>query len=171
MGLKDSILPEYDHEMGSLRRLLERIPDDKLAWRPHPKSWTMAQLASHLVHIPLWSHTILNDLSFDLAATPSESAEAADKRTVSSRQHALQLLDENVAKTRASLLAKSDAELMAIWTLKRGAHEVMTVPRIAAFRSFIMNHVIHHRGQFTLYLRMNDVPLPPIYGPTADEAF
>lgn len=171
MGLKDAILPEYDHEMGTTRRLLERIPEDKLSWRPHPKSWTLAQLASHLVHIPLWSQAILNDLSFDLAATPSESADAAQTRTVSSRRHALQLLDDNVARTRADLVSKSDAELMAIWTLKRGAHEVMTVPRIAAFRSFILNHSIHHRGQFTLYLRMNDVPLPPIYGPTADETF
>lgn len=171
MGIKDALLPDYDHEMGATRRLLERIPEDKLSWRPHPKSYTLAALASHLVHIPLWSQAILNDLSFDLAAIPSESAEAAQRRTVSSRQHALQLHDENVAKTRANLVSKSDAELMAVWTLRRGAHDVMTVPRIAAFRSFILHHVIHHRGQFTLYLRMNDVPLPPIYGPTADESF
>lgn len=170
MALKDALLPEFDHEMGTTRRLLERLPEDKLAWQPHPKSWNLGQLASHLVQIPLWSHTILNEAAFDLAATPSESSEAAQKRTVTSRQHALQMLDENVARTRADLASKSDAELMAVWALTRGGQEIMTVPRIAAFRSFVMNHLIHHRGQFSVYLRMNDVPLPPIYGPTADEA-
>lgn len=171
MSIKDAVLPEFDHEMGTTRRLLERLPEDKLSWQPHPKSWNLGQLASHLVNIPLWSNTILNELEFDLGATPSESSEAAQTRTVTSRQHALQMLDENVAKTRANLASKSDGELMAAWTLKRGGHEVMTVPRIAAFRSFVLNHLIHHRGQFSLYLRMNNVPLPPIYGPTADESF
>lgn len=170
MALKDALLPEFDHEMGTTRRLLERLPEDKLAWQPHPKSWTLGQLASHLVQIPLWSHTILNDVSFDLA-TPGETPEAQAKRAVTSRQRGLQLLDENVARTRANLALKSDAELMAVWSLTRGGQEIMTVPRIAAFRSFVMNHLIHHRGQFSVYLRMNDVPLPPIYGPTADEAF
>ncbi len=171
MSIKDAVLPEFDHEMGTTRRLLARLPEDRLTWQPHPKSYTLAQLASHLVHIPLWSQTILNELSFDLAVTPSESAEAALKRTVTSRQHALQMLDENVARTRATLASKSDAELMAVWTLTRAGQEIMTVPRIAAFRSFVLNHLIHHRGQFSVYLRMNDVPLPPIYGPTADESF
>jgi uncharacterized damage-inducible protein DinB len=170
MALKDALLPEFDHEMGTTRRLLERLPEDKLAWQPHPRSWTLGQLASHLVQILLWSHTILNDVSFDLA-TPGETPEAHAKRAVTSRQRGLQLLDENVARTRAHLASKSDAELMAVWSLTRGGQELMTVPRIAAFRSFVMNHLIHHRGQLSVYLRMNDVPLPPIYGPTADEAF
>ncbi|MBI1874432.1 MAG: DinB family protein [Acidobacteria bacterium] len=170
MAIKDALLPEFDHEMGTTRRLLERLPEDKLSWQPHPKSWNLGQLASHLVNIPLWSQTILNESSFDLASR-DESPEAQQSRTVSSRQHALQLLDENVARTRASLASKSDAELLAIWTLTRAGQEIMTVPRIAAFRSFVLNHLIHHRGQFSVYLRMNNVPLPPIYGPTADEAF
>jgi uncharacterized damage-inducible protein DinB len=162
MALKDALLPEYDHEMGTTRKLLERLPDDKLAWRPHEKSMALGELASHLGNIPNWASTILNDASFDLAAAPPNQTPKA------SRAEILALFDDSTKKTRA-LMNKSDAEYMTPWSLKRGGQDVFSMPRFAAFRSFVLSHTIHHRGQLSVYLRLNQIPVPPIYGPTADE--
>ena len=161
MAIKDALLAEYDHEMGTTRRLLDRLPDDKLAWRPHEKSMALGELASHLGNIPNWAGRILNDLSFDLASLPHQTPKA-------SRAEILALFDESTKTTRA-LMDKSDAEYMAPWSLKRGGHDMFSMPRIAAFRSFVLSHTIHHRGQLSVYLRLNQIPVPPIYGPTADE--
>jgi uncharacterized damage-inducible protein DinB len=162
MAIKDGILAEYDHEIGTTRKLLERVPDDKLAWRPHPKSMTLAGLATHLSNLPNWGGTILNDLSFDLADAPANLEEK------SSRADILTAFDVSAARTRAAL-DRSDPELLAPWSLKRDGQEVFTLPRVAAFRTFVLYHIVHHRGQLSVYLRLNDVPIPAIYGPTADE--
>ena len=161
MAIKDALLAEYDHEMGTTRRLLDRLPDDKLAWRPHEKSMALGELASHLGNIPNWAARILNDLSFDLASLPHQTPKA-------SRAEILALFDESTKTTRA-MMDKSDAEYMAPWSLKRGGQDMFSMPRIAAFRSFVLSHTIHHRGQLSVYLRLNQIPVPPIYGPTADE--
>jgi uncharacterized damage-inducible protein DinB len=162
MAIKDGLLAEYDHEMGTTRRLLERLPDEKLTWKPHEKSMALGELACHLGNIPNWAGTILNDASFDLANAPPNQTPKA------SRAEILALFDESTKKTRA-LMDKSDAEYMAPWSLKRGGQNWFSMPRIAAFRSFVLNHTIHHRGQLSVYLRLNEIPVPPIYGPTADE--
>ena len=162
MALKDTLLSEFDHEMGTTRRLLERLPDARLGWKPHDKSMTLGGLATHLSNLPNWGTTILNDLSYDLAAGPPNLTAA------NSRSEILQSFDTAVAKTRASL-DKSDAELGAQWKLTRGEQEMFSLPRAAAFRSFVLYHTVHHRGQLSVYLRLNDVPVPAIYGPTADE--
>jgi uncharacterized damage-inducible protein DinB len=162
MAMKDALLAEYDHEMGTTRRLLERIPDDRLAWKPHEKSRAFGGLATHLANLPTWGSTILNGPSFDLAAAPP------DRTALSSRAEILALFDATTKETRA-LMDRSDADYTAPWSLKRGDHEMFTLPRIAAFRSFVVNHTIHHRGQLSVYLRLNEIPVPPIYGPTADE--
>jgi uncharacterized damage-inducible protein DinB len=162
MPIKDGLLADFDHEMGTTRRLLERLPEDKLAWKPHVKSMSLGGLATHLGSIPQWAGTILNEASFDLATAPPNLPE----RT--SRADILAAFDQARAQTRA-WMDKTDAEYVSPWTLKRGGQQVFTVPRVAAFRSFVLHHIIHHRGQLSVYLRLNDVPVPAIYGPSADE--
>jgi uncharacterized damage-inducible protein DinB len=162
MAIKDALLSDYDHEMGTTRRLLERVPDDKLAWRPHHKSRTLGDLATHVSRIPTWGAIILNGQSFDLIdAPPPETA-------LTSIGAILASFDDTRASTRASM-DRIDGEYNALWTLKRGGQQVFSVPRVAAFRSFVLHHIIHHRGQLSVYLRLNDVLVPAIYGPSADE--
>ena len=161
--IKESILPEYDHEMGSTRRLLERVPDEKLSWKPHQKSMSMGGLATHLANIPSWAPTILNDSCFDLAAAPPPMQEERSRTDILAR------FDQNVLVARSAIAARTDPELMAGWTLKRGEYEMFTLPKVACLRTFLLNHIIHHRGQLSVYLRLNDVPVPAIYGPSADE--
>jgi uncharacterized damage-inducible protein DinB len=162
MAIKDALLAEYDHEMATTRRLLERIPDERLAWTPHEKSMSLGGLSTHLSNIPTWAGAILNDTSFDLAGAPPNLEAKASRAAV------LDAFDANTSKTRA-WMDRTDAEYAARWTLKRDGHELFSVPRVAAFRSFIINHVIHHRGQLSVYLRLNNIPVPAIYGPSADE--
>jgi uncharacterized damage-inducible protein DinB len=159
--IKDSLLAEYDHEMATTRKLLERLPDDRLSWRPHAKSMSLGGLSTHLANLPLWTGNVLNAEFFDLA----ESTRSAER---TSRADILQAFDENTSRARG-WLNRTDAEYLARWTLRRGGQEVFSLPRVTAFRSFVMNHLIHHRGQLSVYLRLNDIPVPPIYGPTADE--
>jgi uncharacterized damage-inducible protein DinB len=162
MSLKDSLLAEFDHEMGTTRRLLERVPDAQLAWKPHEKSMSLGGLATHLSNLPNWGTTILNDAFYDMAAGPPHMTEG------SSREAILAFFDESVKTTRKSL-DKSDAELNARWALRRGDQEMFSLPRAQAFRTFVLYHIVHHRGQLSVYLRLNNVPVPAIYGPTADE--
>lgn len=160
--MKDGLLAEFDHETGTTRKLLDRLPDDKLAWKPHDKSMSLVGLATHLTNIPRWGALIMNQGMFDLATSPPPT----DVRT--SRADVLSVFDATVGHARASL-DKTDAELMAPWTLKRGDQELFTMPRIAAFRTFVLYHSVHHRGQLSVYLRLNGIPVPAIYGPSADE--
>src|SRR2546425_5003285 len=162
MAVKEALLAEYDHEMGTTRKLLERLPDDKLTWKPHEKSMSLGGLATHLGNIPSWAGRILNEPFFDLAGAPPN----LDAKP--SRDEIVRFFDESTRQARAAM-DKSDGEYMARWALKRGGQEMFSMPRVAAFRSFVLNHIIHHRGQLCVYLRLNNVPIPPIYGPTADE--
>lgn len=160
--IKTGLLAEYDHEMGTTRKLLTRLVDGSLPWKPHDRSRSIGGLATHLATIPSWGHIILNQQGFDLSDAPPHVEE---RRSCS---ELLEIYDGTVARTRAAL-DKSDAELAAPWTLKRAGHEMFTMPRVSAFRSFVLYHSAHHRGQLSVYLRMNDIPVPAIYGPSADE--
>ena len=165
MALKDAFLPEFDHEMGTTRRVLERVPVADLAWRPHDKSFTLGQLASHVSNIPNLVSAIFDNGVFDLAAIGDD----ARPKQPTELKPILDWFDAAVKRARGKVDEQLDAAWMTTWTLKRGEHEVFTMPKAAVFRSFVMNHLIHHRGQLTVYLRLRNVPLPSVYGPTADE--
>jgi uncharacterized damage-inducible protein DinB len=160
--IKTGLLAEYDHETATTRKLLERLPDDKLPWTPHARSMSLGGLATHLGNIPNWGAVILNEPSFDLSSGPPH----LDAKT--SLADILAFFDESVKRTRAAM-DKSDAEYAAMWALRRGGQEMFSMPRMAAFRTFVLYHMVHHRGQLSVYLRLNDIPVPAIYGPTADE--
>ena len=166
MALKDALLPEYDHEMATTRRLLERVPEQHFAWKPHEKSMSLGQLAGHVANLPFWAGPILGAESFDLNDMPPD----ARPNVPLSRDALVKEFDDKVAATRRLIAGAGDPEMLARWTLKRGGAEMFSMPRIAALRSFVMNHSIHHRGQLSVYLRLQNVPLPSMYGPTADEA-
>jgi uncharacterized damage-inducible protein DinB len=162
MPIKDGLLAEFDHELGTTRKLLERLPDWNLSWKPHAKSMSLGGLATHLTNLPRWGRTILNETFYDLAGGPPNLQE------ITSRAGILAALDESTTQTRP-LLDKTDGELMVPWTLKRGGRDMFSMPRATAFRTFVLYHIVHHRGQLSVYLRLNDVPVPAIYGPSADE--
>ena len=162
MTLLETLLPEFDHEMAITRTLLERVPDDKLAWKPHEKSMSLAALASHLSNLPFWGEVAITQSAFDVGTAPAGTLH-------DSRAALLAAFDTQVATTRQAMAGRTDAELLAPWTLKNEGKTIFTMPKAAVLRTFMLNHVIHHRGQLSVYLRLNEVPLPSIYGPSADE--
>lgn len=163
MSIAPSLLPEFDHEMANTRAALALVPEQDAAWKPHARSYSLGDLAAHIANLPQWAFMTLHGSAFDLAA-PQDGAD----RKFTSTKALLERFDDVVRKARTALEEASDQQLMGSWTLKHGAHEIFTMPRVAVLRSFVMNHLIHHRGQLTVYLRLKDIPLPQLYGPTAD---
>lgn len=166
MTISQSLLPEFDQEMANTRKTLERVPDDKFGWKPHEKSWAMGGLTTHLANLPSWAVLTINADSFDMAPPGGEPFKNPETK---SRQEALEMFDKNVADARAAIAGASDEELFKTWSLLSGGHTILSLPKIAVLRSFVMNHIIHHRAQLGVYLRLNDIPVPAIYGPSADE--
>ncbi len=166
MAIRDALLPEFDFEMGKARKTLERVPENRFDWRPHPKSPTMGWLAGHVAHLPFWAVVTIQQDRLDLAPPGAPPGRVPEP---SSRQELLETFDKNVAAARAAIAGASDDHLHQNWTLLKGGQELMTLPRAAVLRSFVLNHLIHHRAQLGVYLRLNDVPVPSIYGPSADE--
>lgn len=162
MALNEALLPEYDHEMQTTRRVLERVPDDKFGWKPHQKSMSLGGLATHLATINHWVDATVGTDSFDLSTAPPTPE-------LKSRADVLAAFDQSVASARKTIAGASDAQLLKTWSLLSGGKTVLSFPKIAVLRSFVLNHIIHHRGQLSVYLRLNDVPVPSIYGPSADE--
>jgi uncharacterized damage-inducible protein DinB len=166
MPISQMILPEFDHEMANTRKTLERVPDDKLAWKPHERSFSLGGLATHLANIPSWtSHTFDRD-ELDIAP-PGEPPFRLTE--VKSHDELLAAFDKNVASARAALEKASDENWQGKWSLLNCGNKIFTLPRTAVMRGFVMNHLIHHRAQLGVYLRLLDVPVPSIYGPSADE--
>lgn len=165
MRLSETLLPEFDHEMANTRKTLERIPEDKFDWKPHEKSTALGGLATHLANIPSWGALAIHTESFDMApqGQPLRVPQA------NSRQEVLEAFDRNIAAARSAIVGASDEHLLNPWSLLSDGKTVLTLSRIAVLRSFILNHSIHHRAQLGVYLRLNDVPVPSIYGPSADE--
>jgi uncharacterized damage-inducible protein DinB len=162
MAFTDALLPEFDHEMATTRKLLERLPEARLGWKPHQRSMSLGRLATHLAEIPRWSKHFICEDEIDLKGDYQPNEE----RSVAA---ILSLFDTSVAESRKMIAGRSDAELMAPWTFKAHGKTMFTMPRAAVMRSMLFNHMVHHRGQLSVYLRLNDVPLPAMYGPTADE--
>ena len=165
MAIVDTLLPEFDHEFATTRRLLDRVPPAQFSWKPHDKSMSLGQLAAHLANIPFWCTATLEADSLDLEAMGDE----ARPKEPESRDSLLRDFDTRLNTARQRLVATTDPEFLLPWTLKSGGQEFFTMPKITVLRTFVMNHQIHHRGQLSVYLRLNNVPVPPIYGPTADE--
>jgi uncharacterized damage-inducible protein DinB len=167
MALGESMLPEFDHEMANTRKTLERVPDDKFAWKPHEKSFSMGALASHVSNLPNWMSTTIDMDEFDIA--PVNEPVRSPEHECHSRQALLETFDNNVSKARSALAQVNDEKMFQPWTLLAGGNKIFSMPRAAVLRSFVMNHLIHHRAQLGVYLRLNDIPVPSIYGPSADE--
>lgn len=162
MSLSKMLLPEFDQEMAKTRTVLERTPDDRFSWKPHEKSFSFMEMANHLARLPGWGAATLGTDSMDLDHfVPPPPAQT--------REGVLASFDQNVSGFRRALEGAGDEALMKPWTLLQGGRELFTMPRLAVLRSLILNHIVHHRGQFTVYLRLNDLPVPALYGPSADE--
>ena len=165
MAINDALLPEFDNEMANTRKTLERVPDDKFAWKPHEKSSRMGNLAGHLANLPSWASLAITQDSLDLAP----GGVPVSTPPLNSQAEVLATFDKNVAGARAAIAGASDEQLFQSWTLMANGKTIMSLPRVAVLRSFVMNHLIHHRAQLGVYLRLNDIPVPSIYGPSADE--
>jgi uncharacterized damage-inducible protein DinB len=166
MKISDSLLPEFDQEMANTRKVLERVPDAKFDWKPHPKSSTFGGLSAHIVNMPVWANLTMQADSFDYAPPGQEPYKTP---LFSSSKDMLAAFDKGVAEARAALASADDAKYFEPWTLMAGGKPIMTMPRVSVVRSFVMNHTIHHRAQLGMYLRLNDIAVPGVYGPSADE--
>lgn len=154
---------DLEQELAATRRMLERLPDEHLAWKPHEKSMSLGALAAHITNLLFWQTTTLQQDDFDMAG-PQPPRGAPE-----SREALLREFDEKAAVLREALAHTDEAALARPWSLKRGDHMIFTWPKVAVLRAFGISHMVHHRGQLSVYLRMLDVPVPPSYGPTADE--
>ena len=166
MSISAALLPEFDQEIDGARRTLERVPEDRFDWKPHPKSGSMIWLASHLANIPYWAIITIQDDELDL--TPGGKPLPQPPAPTSVDQ-LLAEFDQRAAEARAAIAGAGDATLARPWSLLRNGVTVMSMPKVAVLRTFVMNHLIHHRAQLGVYLRLNDIPVPSIYGPSADE--
>lgn len=163
LGLLDQCRSEFDREIGVTRRVLRRVPGNRLTWSPHPRSMSLGRLATHVAALPGWLPQILDAPSFDLSAVPADAPDDAAIELILAR------FEGGAAAARRALAGSTDARLVETWTLLHDGQVVLTAPRIVALRTEGLYHLTHHRGQLTVYLRLLDVPVPPIYGPTADE--
>jgi len=165
MSISQALLLEFDQEMASTRKTLERVPDDKMGWTPHQKSFPLGTLALHVAQLPGWMTMTITTDELDIGKQPGYPPPEQN-----TQKALLELFDKNVAEARAALAGASDETLMKPWTLLvGGGQKAFTFPKIAVLRSFVMNHLIHHRAQLGVYLRLNDVAVPGLYGPSADE--
>ena len=162
MALSEALLPEFDEEMKNTRKMLERIPDDKFDYKPHEKSMALGRLASHVAELPNWAaHTLQTDVL--------EIQAGQQPYIAKSNKQLLEDFDKNVVEGRKLIAAATDADFAKIWTFKYGGQTIFSMPRSAVIRSVVMNHLIHHRAQLSVYLRLNEIEIPGMYGPSADE--
>ncbi len=163
MSLNEPLIAELQQEAASTRKMLERVPEKSFSWKPHEKSMTLGDLSHHVAEIPEWVSVSVEKDELDFAKSNYVPKEATTTEAL------LKLFDEKVKNAVECLKNASDEKLMGNWTMKNGEKVYFTMPKTAVVRYFVLNHAVHHRGQLSVYLRLLDVPLPSIYGPTADE--
>lgn len=164
MATINELVREMDMEAATTRRVLDRVPEEQLAWKPHEKSMSLGQLAMHVARLFGGMGQMATRSTFDInTAIPIAPA--------TSREELLATFDESLGRARAAIGGMNDADLALPFSMVDGEKVLMTMPRAAVVRTLLLNHVYHHRGQLTVYLRLNDVPVPSVYGPTADESF
>ena len=166
MTIGQSMLGEFEQEMQNTRKVLERLPDDKWNWKPHEKSGTVGWMAGHIATLPGWLTMTLNTEELDYAPV---NGPAYQPPKIENQKQALANFDKEVGEARAALTKASDQDMMKSWKLLAGGQEIFTMPRIACIRGFVMNHLIHHRAQLTVYYRLLNIAVPGLYGPSADE--
>jgi uncharacterized damage-inducible protein DinB len=167
MRISEILLAELENEMANTRKMLERVPDEKWGWKPHAKSFSMGDLAGHVANLASWIEMVVTSDSFDIAPGGQRPAK---RQWPQNSQQLMAEFDGNVAKAMASLKGADDALLSKPWSLLAAGQPIFTMPKSAVLRSAVVNHLIHHRGQLSLYLRLNDIPMPGMYGPSADES-
>jgi uncharacterized damage-inducible protein DinB len=165
MPLSDLLLPEFDVETATTRKVLERVPDDHIEWRPHAKSFPMGHLGQLVAMIPGWTMHVLTKTEFDIA--PREGPSAVYRFLPV--EQLLKMFDKNVADARPLIQSVTDAALQEQWTLKAAGNVVNTTTRYMTYRTLMLNHLVHHRAQLGVYLRLTDQLVPQMYGPTADD--
>src|SRR6266487_899707 len=166
MPLADWLIPEFDEEMAATRRVLERVPDGKAAWKPHPKSMTLGRLATLVAELPAWAVNAVTRDELDIMPPGGPAPKFA---ALESTARILELFDRNAAEARAAIARTADPEFQKPWAFKVAGRTVNTSPKFTVYRRTVLNHLVHHRGQLTVYLRLNGIPVPAVYGPTADE--
>lgn len=164
MAMKDALVPEFEHEMAQLRVTLARCEKASFAYKPHERSWCLGQLAKHLANVPQWAQLTMTTDEIDFASFPAPKYEEP-----ASTDEILAEFDGNVKAALAELGKATDADLVKTWTGRTGEQVHFAMPKVAILRTFVMNHMIHHRGQLTVYLRMTGAKVPALYGPSADE--
>lgn len=165
MSIAERTLPAFDHLVQGTRAHLAAIPEDRLGWRPHEKSWTLGELASHIANLPSWTVATLGQDELDLAPADGAPPRAPVHESVAAL---LEAFDQSTSAARAAIEAASDEEFGKPWTLLIGGEARFSLPKVAVLRAFVMDHLIHHRGQLTVYLRLCDAPVNQTFGPTAD---
>lgn len=161
MAINEALLAEYDQEIAATRTLLQRVPAHEADWQPHPKSMPLGDLAVHVASLPSWAAATMTRPDLDISTHPHPARFTGVEALLAS-------FDESAAAGRAALAAAADADFAVPWSLRSGDQVFFTLPRAVVLRSFVLSHLIHHRAQLGVYLRLRDVPLPPCYGPTAD---
>jgi uncharacterized damage-inducible protein DinB len=161
MTISEMLLPEFDQEIANTRKILDCVPEEKFTWKPHEKSMALGRLASHLAEMPGWGVRVIE-------VDKLEMAPGSKPYVAASKAELLATLDKNAGAAREAIAGASDEHLENIWTFVFAGHTIFAIPRTAALRTMMMSHIIHHRGQLSVYLRLNDVPIPGMYGPSAD---
>lgn len=161
MRIAEALVPEFDREMSGVRKTLERLPDDKMDWQPHQKSMKLGRLANHIADIPGWTAYTFDRDTLDVTDIKTPHLETRDELLAS--------FDENVRKARAVLAEVPDERANGMWTMTGQGHTFFTIPKMEVIRTWILNHIVHHRAQMGVYLRLLDIPVPGVYGPSADE--